>query len=188
MTLSALCFIIHLLSIIFRLWGNTSVYMRLHTLTHRLTLWLKQLAASTKIEYNIYISTLKRGETFIYFYIWLSLLPLLLNFSPFSPSLLQALVVIPSSDSDAAPQFQGTLQAWRVAAAAISGENNCVLKVDVTTSTCEAITARAVTAVEMNQINRLWLMNQFSWIRNVRLAPSWLFPLSLESLQRMKTD
>lgn len=99
---------------------------------------------------------------------------------------LYAVFVISSSDSDAVPQFQGALQAWRVAAAAISSENNCVLKVDVTTSTCEALTARVISAVEMNQINRLWLINQFSWIREGKASSFLTLSLSRESLQRMK--
>lgn len=43
-------------------------------------------------------------------------------FSPLLPTVGKALFVVSSPDSDAAPQFQGTLQAWRVAAAAIIGE------------------------------------------------------------------
>ncbi len=132
-----------------------------HALNHTLILWLKQLAALTKIEYSIYIRTLRRRNLQFLLYLTFSSLTFPPLFCMYSIS-WQALFVISSSDSDAVPQFQGTLQAWRVAMAAISGENNCVLKVDVTTSTCEAITARVVSAVEMNQINRLWLINQFS--------------------------
>lgn len=152
------------------------MYICLQTLTHTLILWLKQLAALTKMEYSIYILILSlRARSLQVLFKYLDFLLSFFDSLPFPPS-LGTLFIVSSSDSDAAPQFQGTLQAWRVVAAAISSENNCALKVDVTTSTCEALAARAVTAAEMNQINRLWLINQSPWIRNVRPLPFLLLP------------
>ena len=106
-----------------------------HLRSHTLILWLKQLAALTKIECNIYTLTLRREK-------WNMFFSLLCFKSPFTESLPRVVFVVASWNSDAAPQFQGTLQAWHVAAAAISGENNCALKVDVTTSTFEALMVR----------------------------------------------